>query len=121
MKKAQAVKDVNLIAFCGLYCGSCVSFLKGKCPGSTENNKATWCKIRTCNVDSQLSNCAHYQTTHPTECKELNYTIGQIFKLPYKTDRLASLQYITDKGEMAYTDKMYELNPVVIKKNQNLV
>jgi len=121
MKKAQPVKDVNLIAFCGLYCGTCTSYLKGKCPGCTENNKAGWCKIRTCNIDSKLSNCAHCHTQHLSECKKLNNTIGKIFKLIFKTDRVASLQYIKDKGEMAYTDKMCELKQMAVRKNQNLV
>lgn len=34
------------VAYCGLYCGACQSYTKGKCPGCDANEKATWCEIR---------------------------------------------------------------------------
>ena len=34
------VADKNLIAYCGLYCGACRSYLKGSCPGCQEQCKS---------------------------------------------------------------------------------
>lgn len=40
--------DKELIAACGLYCGACRKYLAEKCPGCRLNEKAAWCKIRSC-------------------------------------------------------------------------
>jgi len=44
MKEIAADKD--LVACCGLYCGACGAYLKGRCPGCRENSKACVLKIR---------------------------------------------------------------------------
>jgi len=33
--------NAELVAYCGLYCGACGAYLKGRCPGCHENKKAT--------------------------------------------------------------------------------
>ena len=40
--------DKELIAACGLYCGACRKYLAERCPGCRLNEKAAWCKIRSC-------------------------------------------------------------------------
>jgi hypothetical protein len=40
MKEVLVNKD--LVAHCGLYCGACGAYLKGRCPGCHENVKAGW-------------------------------------------------------------------------------
>jgi len=49
--------DNELIAYCGLYCGSCSKFMNDKCPGCRKNKKAAWCKIRTCCSDNNDHTC----------------------------------------------------------------
>ena len=48
----------ELVARCGLYCGACGSYLKGRCPGCRENVKATWCKVRACCGEHSYASCA---------------------------------------------------------------
>ena len=52
------VSDHGLVAYCGLYCGACGRYLKDKCPGCHENQKAGWCKVRVCCVDNHYASCA---------------------------------------------------------------
>jgi hypothetical protein len=42
------VADAGLVGYCALYCGACGSYLKDRCPGCHENQRATWCKVREC-------------------------------------------------------------------------
>lgn len=48
MDKKTITASVERIAACGLYCGACRKYLKGKCLGCRQNDKAAWCKIRQC-------------------------------------------------------------------------
>ena len=50
--------DPKLIAYCGLYCGACGRYRKDSCPGCQQNQKASWCKVRTCCMDGNLQSCA---------------------------------------------------------------
>ncbi|TLX77031.1 DUF3795 domain-containing protein [Labilibacter sediminis] len=119
-KQQTPVNDKNLVAFCGLYCGTCAKYKKGKCPGCPENTKATWCKIRSCNMENGFENCAQCTITKPKDCKKLNNPIGRIFEYIFKTDRLASLNYIKENGAELYVGKMCSLNQMSIKKKQTI-
>jgi hypothetical protein len=111
------VSDQRLIAYCGLYCGTCSKYKKGNCPGCVRNEKATWCKIRSCNMDNGFSNCSAC-TTNVGECKKLNNVFGKIFGFIFKTDRVASLNFIKQKGGHVFIDKMCDLDQMSIKKGQ---
>ena len=56
MKQIDA--DVRKIAACGLYCGACRKHLAGKCNGCRLNERAKWCKIRTCCMANGFDTCA---------------------------------------------------------------
>ncbi len=120
MLSQESSSNVNLIAACGLYCGSCRKFVKGNCPGCRKNVKASWCKIRSCNQEHHTANCTECSITNSEECKLLNNTIGKFFKFVFKTDRLASLQYITNNGPQSYVEKMTMLKQMAIKKGQTI-
>jgi hypothetical protein len=94
----QITTDSNLIANCGLYCGACRSYLKGKCPGCRENTKATWCKIRTCCAEQNFRSCADCQITDLTECKKFDNFISKIFAVLFNSDRKACINAIREKG-----------------------
>mgnify|MGYP001174253203 CR=1 FL=1 len=48
-------QSLELVAYCGLYCGQCTKYLKGKCPGCKENEKASWCKTRSCCIENDFA------------------------------------------------------------------
>jgi len=118
MIKNEAIQNSELVAYCGLYCGTCKSYKKGKCPGCAKNTKATWCKIRSCNIDHHYANCTDCTLTDRTQCKKLNNTIGKVFGLVFRTDRLKSLQYIQENGTKAYSLKMWKMGQMSFKNGQ---
>ncbi len=119
MTKKQNVLDSELVAFCGLYCGTCFKYKKGKCPGCVQNTKASWCKIRTCNLEKGIKNCTECDE-EISQCKKLNNPIGKVFEFVFRTDRPASLQFIKMNGEWLYAEKMVSLGQMSIKKGQKL-
>ncbi len=44
----EVVSNPDLVAYYGLYCGACGSYLKERYPGCHDNIKAKWCKIKVC-------------------------------------------------------------------------
>ena len=78
----EIVADSNLVAFCGLYCGACRSYLKEKCPGCHGNEKAKWCKLRSCCVGEGYKTCADCdEFTDPSDCRKFNNIIQVMFEL----------------------------------------
>lgn len=119
-KTLASTKDANLVALCGLYCGTCIKFKKGKCPGCNDNIKATWCKVRACNIENGFKNCSQCTIMSTVDCKKLNNPIAKVFELVFRTDRLSSLNYIKEFGEEAYAEKMCSLGQMSIKKKQSI-
>ena len=90
--------DRSLIAYCGLYCAACRSYLTGKCPGCKENVKASWCKIRQCCIDNNLQSCADCTTIELMECKKYNNFISKAFGIIFNSDRAACINRIRTIG-----------------------
>lgn len=102
--------DIQLIAACGLYCGTCPGFLKGKCPGCKGNEKAGWCKIRTCNAEQgyiSCGECAEY-AGRTRECKKLNNFMGKVFGLIFGSDRFGCIERIRKVGNEQFAREMAE-------------
>lgn len=97
--------NTELIAACGLYCGACRKYLSDKCPGCHDNEKATWCKIRTCVKGQGLHSCAECRK-NVTECPTYSNLIGKIFAFFFKSDRPACIRYIREHGEQAFAEEM---------------
>lgn len=117
MKSNEA--NIELIAFCGLYCGECRSYKKGSCKGCKENTKATWCKIRKCNIEKNTSNCSECTDfNNLNECKLLNNFIGKVFGFIFKTDRVGSLEYIKKAGAIRYAEEMTANHTMSLKKQK---
>ncbi len=90
--------DTALIAFCGLYCGACRSYLKGSCPGCRDNVKATWCKVRTCCMENNFNSCADCTGIELKDCKKYNNFISKAFGLVFNSDRSACIARIREIG-----------------------
>ena len=114
----EIIADRALIAYCGLYCGSCKKYLNGSCPGCHENNKASWCKIRSCNLEHGYSCCADCKDfANPMECKKFNDFISRIFALIFKSDRAACIAKIKETGYEGFAKYMAENRLQSIKRN----
>ena len=113
----QIVKDHKLIAYCGLYCGTCGKYLNGKCPGCTENAKAGWCKVRSCNIENNYKSCAECKEfANVNDCKKYNNFISKLFGLIFRSDRAACISLIKEKGYEGYAGYMTDNKIMSIKR-----
>lgn len=116
MKEITA--NPELVAYCGLYCGACKRYLKGKCPGCHDNIKASWCKIRQCCIENGYSSCALcHDYSDPQECAKFNNFISKIFGLLFRSDRRACIMQIKTLGLKGHADDMASSKRHTIKKN----
>ncbi len=113
----EILVDTKLIAYCGLYCGSCRSYLKGSCPGCAENKKASWCKIRTCNMELGYASCADCKEfSNAMECKKYNNFMSKMIGFILKSDRNACINMIRSTGYDQFALYMAENKFQTIKK-----
>ena len=109
--------NTGLIAYCGLYCGACPRYLKEKCPGCHENTKATWCKIRTCNIEADLKTCAECTAvTNVASCHKYNNFMAKIFEFIFRSNRKACIHYIRENGLETFAHHMAEQKQVTMKR-----
>ena len=107
-----------LIAACGLYCGACKSYLKGKCPGCAGNTKASWCKVRACNGDHQTANCAGCQEFgDPNQCGKFNNVFSKVMAIFFNSNRQADIQHIRKLGPEKYANFMAARKLQTIPRN----
>jgi len=105
----EITKNVDLIASCGLYCCACKSYLKGKCPGCHENEKASWCQLRKCNIEHAYSSCADCKEfADIMECPRFNNFISKLFGLIFRSDRKACVMKIRESGYEGFASFMAE-------------
>ncbi len=110
--------NADLIAYCGLYCGSCKKYVAGSCPGCHENNKASWCKIRSCNMEHGYASCAECKEfSDPMSCKKFNNFISKFFALIFRSDRAACIAMIREKGYEGFAKYMAENGLQSVRKN----
>ncbi len=115
MKEITANKE--MIAYCGLYCGSCKKYLKGNCPGCKENEKASWCKVRKCCMENNYSSCADCKEYEDImKCKMYNNFMAKIFSFIFRSDREACIKMIKEKGYDEFAREMTEKKIVTFKK-----
>jgi len=106
METKQIIADKNLVAYCGLYCGACSSYLKGKCKGCKENIKASWCKTRSCCIDNNYSSCADCEKMEFMECKKFNNFFSKIIGIILRSDRPACIRRIKEIGHEQFAVEM---------------
>ncbi len=113
----EIVSDPALVANCGLYCGGCPRYLKDKCPGCRENQKAKWCKLRTCCIENKYGSCADCtEFEDPMACRKFNNFMSKIFGFIFRSDRAACIRQIRDVGIEAHADRMSEMKTHSIKR-----
>ena len=101
------VADVNLIACCGLYCGACGAYRRGRCPGCRENQKASWCGVRRCCRETNRSTCADCaEHADPRDCKQYNHWIARLFGWVFRSDRRACILQIRQLGPQGHAETM---------------
>jgi hypothetical protein len=113
------VVDSNNIAYCGLYCGGCRKFLTEKCPGCQENEKASWCQVRTCCGDNNFQSCADCTFfDDPYDCKKLNNFMSKIFSVIFRSDRKSCLTCIKNEGYEKYAEIMTQKKRMSLAKGR---
>jgi hypothetical protein len=113
----QIATDPKLVAYCGLYCGACRAYLKGRCPGCHDNVKASWCKIRSCCQTNQYASCADCkQYSEPNNCRKFNNFIAKIFALIFRSDRPACIRQIKQLGITGHAENMAAAQRQSIKR-----
>lgn len=109
--------NADLVARCGLYCGACKAFIKGKCPGCHENEDASWCKVRTCCVDMGIPSCAGCgEFADPRTCRKFNNVISKLFGLVFRSDRAACIDQIRRVGREEHARIMAEMGRHSIRR-----
>ncbi len=109
--------DVALIAYCGLYCGACRSYLKERCRGCHEHERATWCKVRECCRQEGYSSCADCGTyTDPGDCRKFNNFISKTIGFVLRSDRRACIVQIRNLGLLGHTENMAQHKRQTIRR-----
>lgn len=113
----EITADETMIAACGLYCGACGRYLKGKCPGCAENEKASWCGIRSCCRETEKKSCADCKEfSDVSECKKFNNFIGRMFGFVFNSNRKACIEEIRSKGYKGFSKDMAGRGVATIKR-----
>jgi hypothetical protein len=109
--------NISLVAYCGLYCGACRSYLKRRCPGCLDNQKASWCKVRACCKEHSYSSCADCRDfSDPQQCKKFNNFISQAIGFVLRSDRAACIAQIKKIGIKGHADTMTRQQKYTIRK-----
>lgn len=116
----EIVSNTELVAYCGLYCGACGSYLRDRCPGCHDNAKATWCKVRLCCMEHEYASCADCEAyADPMECKKYNNVISKIVGFVLRSDRAACVRQIKRTGIQGHADAMAREKRPSIKRGQS--
>jgi hypothetical protein len=99
--------DKDLVAYCGLYCGACRSYLNEKCGGCHKNEAATWCKIRTCNISKSINSCAECnEFKNVNDCGKFNNWISKVIGVVFNSNRQACIVQIQQVGLEKHAEMM---------------
>ncbi|MGC4117711.1 MAG: DUF3795 domain-containing protein [Myxococcales bacterium] len=107
MATTDVKADPKLIAACGLYCAACGKHLKGKCPGCAANEKASWCKVRSCCQEHGYASCADCKEFRdPRQCAKFDSFIATIIGLVLDSDRAKCIERIREVGPEQFAREM---------------
>ena len=113
----EIVADAKLVAYCGLYCGACQKYRKGRCPGCRENEKATWCKVRGCCLEHDYVTCADCTIMNDVaDCSAYNNFMAKLFGLIFRSDRPACIRLIQAQGVESFATEMAKRETMSVKR-----
>jgi hypothetical protein len=103
----EIATDARLVGACGLYCGACGAYRRGRCPGCRENAKAAWCKVRTCCREKGYASCADCAGfPDATACGKFNNVMSRVFGFLFRSDRAACIRQIRQMGLQGHAETM---------------
>jgi hypothetical protein len=100
----------NLVAYCGLYCGACPIYLKGKCKSCKDPNSDVHyksCKVRPCCTKNEYSTCAECNKYQSIDyCKDYNPLFLRFSQFLTQTSRKKGIEKIKNDGAKAFLEFM---------------
>ncbi len=113
----ELVASPELVAACGLYCGACRRYLEERCPGCRENERATWCRVRSCCRERGATTCAECaEFPDPRRCARFNNFVSRVFALIFRSDRAACVDQIRRLGVSGHAQAMAEKRLQTIRR-----
>ena len=108
--------DPEQVAYCGLYCAACPRYRKERCPGCHQNEKASWCKIRSCCREHGYASCADCtEFRDPKDCKKFHSLFSKLIGFVLRSDRSACIAQIKEYGLEGHAQAMAKLGRVSMK------
>jgi hypothetical protein len=98
--------DKKLVAYCGLYCAACKSYLKGECSGCRVNVKLDWCRVRMCCQRKEILSCAECNGADFGSCWEYHGIVTKLFELVSNYRRETCIKRIRALGYEDYAKEM---------------
>jgi hypothetical protein len=115
----EIVADEHLVAYCGLYCGACKKYLQEKCPGCHNNEKASWCKVRSCCMDNTFKSCAECKDFDDVmDCKAYNNIFAKFFGFVFNSDRQSCIKRISETSTPQFAAEMAEKGIMSFKRKK---
>jgi hypothetical protein len=103
----EIVANQDLVAYCGLYCGACGSYLRERCPGCHGNSKASWCKVRACCGEHHYTSCAECaEFPDPKRCVKFHNFFSRAIGFVMRSSRAGCIALIRSKGREAFAREM---------------
>ena len=85
-------------------------------PGCLANEKAVWCKVRSCNMGKFITSCAECdEFAEVNDCKKFNNFISKIFGVVFNSDRRKGIEYIKSNGREAFAANKIILDRVSLR------
>ena len=81
-----------------------------------KNEKASWCKIRSCCIENGYKSCADCKKMPLEECKKFNNFIGKVFGFIFKSDRNANIRRIKEIGYDAFAEELQKSGFMTLKR-----
>jgi hypothetical protein len=97
-------EEKQLVAYCGLYCGSCGAYQRGKCEACKPGGGFSACKIRICCEEKNYETCA--ECNYFETCTILNSFTSRIFGVIFRKDRKGNLCRIKEIGVEKWVKEM---------------